>query len=207
MPTIKREEGIKTGKRDARGVRIMTYADKKNFKRGVDYTPTTGSELSELYKMARENTENMQKARRTKGGMRYDTVEDLENGIIAYWDYLSKANQNEIALIPDVEGLCAFLGIDRRTLLIWEREDVRGFAATIAQAKNDIAACKKQIGMKGHIPPIIMAMDFNNNHGYVQKQEVVITPNNPLGDATSDEELIAKYQQYATLDALPETKE
>lgn len=209
MPTIPKDKGIAEGRRDEKGVRILNFADKKNLRRGVDYQPTTGSELTELYKMARENTENMQKARRTKGGVRYDTVDDLENGIIAYWEYLSKANQNEIALIPDVEGLCAFLGISRRTLFEWERDDVRGFAATISQVKNDIAACKKQIGMQGHIPPIIMAMDFNNNHGYVQKQEVVLTPNNPLGDAASNEELIAKYQQYADLDdgALPEATE
>ena len=94
----------------------------------------------------------------------------------------------------------------------WERNNTRGFTATIEQAKNDIAACKKQIGLQGKIPPLVLAMDFNNNHGYTQRQEVVVTPNNPLGDAVSNEELLAKYNAYAELDdggaaALPESTE
>ena len=206
MPSIPKDKGIKEGTRDEKGVRIIKYS---HFERGKDYAPTTGNELAELYKMAKENTERMQerRIRAGGGGIRYETVEDLENGIIAYWDYLSKANLKELALIPDLEGLCAFLGISRKCLNNWERDDVRGFAATIEQAKNDIAACKKQIGLQGKIPPLVMAMDFNNNHGYVQKQEVVVTPNNPLGDAATNEELVAKYKQYAELDELPEATE
>lgn len=206
MPTIPAKEGIEKGLRDEKGARIIKY---KNFERGKDYAPTTGNELAEMYTMAKDNMERKKewRIRAGGGGIRYETVEDLENGIIAYWDYLLKANTKEIALIPDLEGLCAFLGISRKTLNNWENNDVRGFAATIEQAKNDIAACKKQIGLQGKIPPLVMAMDFNNNHGYVQKQEVVVTPNNPLGDAASNEELLAKYQQYAELDELPEATE
>lgn len=157
--------------------------------------------MTVMYNMAKNNMMRSKEARVRAGwgGIRYETAEDLEKGIMEYWDYLIQANENKINLIPDVEGLCAFLGITRTTMNQWENNDVRGMRATIEQAKNDIAACKKQIGLQGKIPPIIMAMDFNNNHGYTQRQEVVVTPNNPLGDAKSNEELLAKYDQYAEL--------
>lgn len=196
MGKSKYKEQMEDGRRDARGVKVQTY---KNFKEGKDYLPAVGDEMDAMYQMAKENMKRNIQARKTHGGVRYETAEDLERGIIAYWDYLMEANAKEIALLPDVEGLCAFLGITRKTMWEWERNDVRGFAATIEQAKNDIAACKKQIGLHGKIPPIVMAMDFNNNHGYTQRQEVVVTPNNPLGDATSNEELLARYDAYAEL--------
>ena len=189
---------MENGTRDERGVKIQKY---NNYERGKDYAPATGDEMAEMYRMAKDNMVRSKewRVRKGRGGIRYETVEDLENGIMAYWDYLMKANEQNIALLPDVEGMCAFLGITRNTFLEWERNDVRGFGATIEQAKNDIAACKKQIGLHGKIPPIIMAMDFNNNHGYTQRQEVVVTPNNPLGDAVSNEELLARYDAYAEL--------
>lgn len=184
--------------RDDRGVKIQRY---EQYKEGRDYKPMAGEEMTVLYNMAKHNMERSkeQRIRAGGGGIRYETVEDLERGIMEYWDYLIKANENKINLIPDVEGLCAFLGLTRNTLLNWENNDTRGMRSTIEQVKNDIAACKKQIGLQGKIPPIIMAMDFNNNHGYTQRQEVVVTPNNPLGDAKSNEELLAKYEQYAEL--------
>lgn len=186
------------GKRDERGVKIQKY---DQYKEGKDYLKSTGDEMEAMYQMAKNNMKRQKEWRVRAGrtGIRYETVEDLEKGIMDYWDYLIEANAKEIALLPDVEGMCAFLGITRRTMLEWERNDVRGFASTIEQAKNDIAACKKQIGLHGKIPPIIMAMDFNNNHGYTQRQEVVVTPNNPLGDAVSNEELLARYDAYAEL--------
>lgn len=179
---------IAEGKRDANGVRVIAY-DK--YERGIDYAPTTGSELTEMYHLAREN---MEKARDTGSlASSYQTPEDLQNAIIGYWTYLEKNAQEGIPLMPDIEGMCAFIQVSRRTLFNWERDDFKGFRATIEQAKNDIAAVKKQLGQQGKIPPIVMAMDFNNNHGYTQKQEVVLTPNNPLGEATPSDQLMDRY--------------
>lgn len=203
MP-VNRKKQIEKGQRNELGIRIQEYSD---FERGRDYKPATGDELTELYRMARENMERSKTWRHgaRKGIVRFQTVEELEENIIGYWNYLAAANEQKLMLIPDIEGMCAFLGITRKTLNEWEREDTNGFASTIAQAKNDIAACKKQIGLQGKIPPLVMAMDFNNNHGYTQRQEVVVTPNNPLGDAASNEELLARYEQYAQLDAPEES--
>lgn len=181
---------IEDGKRDANGVRLIEY---DRFQRGVDYQPTTGTELEEMYTIARENMEKF----RDGGSMakEYQTPEDLQNAIIGYWSYLQKNARDGIPVMADLEGMCAFIQVSRRCLLNWERDDYKGFRATIEQAKNDIAACKKQLGQQGKIPPLVMAMDFNNNHGYTQKQEVVLTPNNPMGDATPSDQLMDRYFQ------------
>lgn len=182
------EEDIANGKRDERGVRLINY---ERFERGIDYAPTTGSELTEMYRLAKEN---MQTAKSNGGRFtKFENVEELQSAIIGYWAYLEKAAREGIPVMADLEGMCAFIEVSRKTLTLWEREDYKGFRATIEQAKNDIAAVKKQLGQQGKIPPLVMAMDMNNNHGYTQKQEVVVTPNNPLGDATPTDQLINRY--------------
>jgi transcriptional regulator with XRE-family HTH domain len=193
------DDDIAEGKRDETGARLPKYA---NYKEGKDYAAPDQNIMNAILAQSKKSVERNRRRRTgpyTRGGKDYDTVEDLENEIIAYWDYLMEQNENGITLIPDVEGLAAFLGVTRNTLNNWENKNRNGFAETVAQAKNAIAAAKKQIGLRGYIPPLVLAMDFNNNHGYTQKQEVVITPNNPLGDAKSNEELMSEYQQLAQL--------
>lgn len=194
------KDEIKQGKRNDLASKKIEY-DSSRYKKGKDYDEIDPNALSAMYKLARYNMERQKagKIGQTGRAPKFETVDQLQDAIMRYWDYLMAANDAAIQLIPDVEGLCSYIGVNRSTLLSWEREDYRGFAETIKQAKNDIAACKKQIGMRGGIPPIVMAMDFNNNHGYTQKQEVIVTPNNPLGDAATQQELLAKYDTYAQL--------
>ena len=184
-PNNYRQRQIDTGTRDERGVKIAKYP-----KNGKGIPPMEGNELLATYALAKRN---MKRRKDGTSAPKYETVEELQEAIIGYWDYLEEANRNGNPLIPDVEGLATFLDVTRLTLMAWERSDRPGFAETVAQAKNDIAACKKQIGQQGKIPPIVMAMDFNNNHGYTQKQEVVVTPNNPLGETTATPELMGRY--------------
>lgn len=172
--------------RNELGVRKQTYPTNGKGKGGKAMKPMVGTELLATYDLAIKNMKRMK-------AVHYETAEQLSQGIIRYWQYLKEQNMIGNALIPDVEGLSTFLGISRQTLFNLERSDKEGFRELIAQAKNDIAACKKQLGQQGMIPPIVMAMDFNNNHNYTQKQEVVVTPHNPLGDVTAAPELMAKY--------------
>ncbi len=50
----------------------------------------------------------------------------------------------------------------------------------------------------GKINPVSGIFLMKNNFGYADKSEVVLTPNNPLGESRSQAELEQKY-----LDALP----
>ena len=36
--------------------------------------------------------------------------------------------------------------------------------------RNAIALCKKQLAFTGQIPPVVFAIDFNNNHDYIQSK-------------------------------------
>lgn len=174
--------------RTADGQRKLAY---RRFQEGEDYLPIAEDELITMLEFEKNN---MQRAAKRKGRPPiFESVEQLQEQIIAYWDYLAKANREQVKLIPDTEGLCSFLGINRDTLHDWERNNYKGFSETIKTTKNAIAAFKKQLALQGKIPPIVFATDFNNNHGYTQKQEMIVTPNQPLGEAESNPQLAEKY--------------
>lgn len=137
---------------------------------------------------------DMLQGRATKGGNQYKTVEELQDGIKKYWQYIIQRNSGgELRIVPDVEGMALFLGTTRMTLRTWEVENTHGFGETIRVAKNAIAAYKKQMGLAGKIPPVFAAIDFNNNHDYVQKQTVEVKASDPLGEVTPVQELMDRY--------------
>ena len=47
----------------------------------------------------------------------------------------------------------------------------------------------------GKVNPVVGIFLSKNNFGYADKSEVVVTPNNPLGDAESRESIEAKYRE------------
>lgn len=182
--------------RDENGVRILEY---KRFKEGVDFLPSTGGELNDLLDVCIANFQSMIK--RNGRPPTFETVEQLQSAIMSYFEYIKLANEDdtrELKLIPDIEGLAAHIGVTRDTLNRWENDNYNNFSDTIKSAKNAIAAYKKQLGLHGKIPPLVLAMDMNNNHGYTQKQEVVVTPNSPLAVDTNPIDIASKY------DTLPE---
>lgn len=190
MPSKKQ---VKT--RDEKGVRILAY---KRFEEGEDYIPVNTDEMVTMLEFEKHNFDRFIKS----GGRPpvYETVSELQTEIKNYWDYLANANREDIRLIPDVEGLASFLGVSRETLNKWETVNYRGFADTIKMTKNTIAAFKKQLALHGKIPPIVFATDFNNNHGYVQKQEVTIEPKNAMNiNSETAEEIAAKYSDPLAL--------
>ena len=46
--------------------------------------------------------------------------------------------------------------------------------------------------MQGRIPPIVLAMDFNNNHGYTQSQTIDIRATNKAQELPSAEDIVKK---------------
>lgn len=190
--TESKEKPVKAQKetkyRTAEGQRKLVY---RRFKEGEDFLPVEGDELVTMLEFEKQNMERFI----SHGGRppTFETVDALQREIVNYWDYLSNANREDVRLIPDIEGLASYLNISRDTLNEWERTNYRGFSDTIKSTKNAIAAFKKQLALHGKIPPIVFATDFNNNHGYTQKQEVTVIPNNPIGESTGQKELAADY--------------
>lgn len=178
--------------RDEDGIRLQSY---RRFKEGIHYEPIDQEQMAALI----EFTQHCNKLHRYGRPPTYENLEEFLGVIDAFWDIMNEKNAEGVKIIPDVEGFCCFAGISRETLNVWEGTRHGAFSDTIKSLKNMIAFSKKQLALSGKIPPLTFATDFNNNHGYTQKQEVVLTPGNPLGEITDPEALKQRY-----LDAAPE---
>jgi hypothetical protein len=156
-------------KRDAKGVRKQVY---KRHKEGVDYLPIQADETTAMIDIMKKPFLCADIRERRK----YKELPKFKEVIIQYFDYIADSNTAGAKLLPDIEGFCAYAGICRDTLNDWERTRPGEFSETIKTLKNAIASFKKQLALKGKIPPIVFATDFNNNHGYTQKQEIALSP-------------------------------
>ena len=105
---------------------------------------------------------------------------------------------------PSVAGLALALGKDRRRL--WEiREGKLGKNPAVAETLKmamDILDCQMVDYMQnGKINPVSGIFLMKNNFGYADKQEVVLTPKNPLGEDTTDVKALEdKYRESVPVD-------
>lgn len=102
---------------------------------------------------------------------------------------------------PSVSGLALAIGTDRRRL--WEWVNVpgakpRAVTDTIKKAYQILNFAIEEYMQNGKINPVSGIFLMKNNFGYQDKSEVVLTPNNPLGETIDKRTLEEKY-----LDALP----
>ncbi len=184
--------------RDENGVRINNYFETmKNVRQPENVNPETETQNTLLLNMI-DNIENITttaegiEVKRGEGRPpKYPKVENLVDKYKEYLEYIYNNNQRGCNLIPDVEGFCSFARISRDTLNTWEHTRSAEYSDIIKVIKNDIASYKKQLGLNGKIPPIVLALDFNNNHGYTQKQEIMETKRIEI-TPTFDTELIKK---------------
>lgn len=115
--------------------------------------------------------------------------EQVEQRINDYFDYCIEAQ-----LRPTVEGLSLALGIDRKTMYNWETGKTRAQFSdyrlhVIKKAKDYIAFLMSDLVMEGKINPVTWIFYAKNYFGMSDKQEVILTPNNPLGENVSQEEI------------------
>lgn len=101
---------------------------------------------------------------------------------------------------PTVEKMCLALGTYRDQ--VWDWENGRGCSAArrdvIKRAKAVLAAYDAGLAITGKINPVPYIFRAKNFYGMKDEQEVVLTPNNPLGGAQDENEIAKKYA------ALPE---
>jgi hypothetical protein len=203
--TLKREADIhekkrgdfmekKISARDDRGVRQQSY---KRFKEGKDYLPIQADETRAIIEVIKKQFQPSTKSTRKK----YESLSDFKEVILSYFDYIADSNEAGAKLIPDIEGFCCYAGICRDTLNDWEHTRQGEYSDTIKTLKNAIASFKKQLALKGKIPPIVFATDFNNNHGYTQKQEVTLSPiKSQLEPSLTREQIIEKIKTDVVID-------
>lgn len=109
-------------------------------------------------------------------------------------DYFTICAEDDMK--PSVAGLALAMDIDRRYL--WEiREGRKGknpaVADTLKKAMKILDLQMVDYMQNGRINPVSGIFLMKNNFGYADKQEVVLTPNNPLGDTKDTKELEERY--------------
>lgn len=105
--------------------------------------------------------------------------------------------------IPTVEDMCLALGTVRQTVWRWENGD--GCSSTrkdmIKKAKEILAGIDAKLVSKGKIPQVTYIFRAKNFFGMKDTQDLILTPNNPLGDAPNQKQLEER------IGALPEADE
>ena len=114
----------------------------------------------------------------------------VEERIVWYFDKCADDDMK-----PTVSGMALALGVDRRTLYDWSRGNVRGVTHSpiVKKAMDLLAAMWEDYMQNGKINPVSGIFLGKNHFGYQDKQEIVVEPKNPLGEAENAEEIKRKY--------------
>ena len=119
--------------------------------------------------------------------------EQVRERIGQYLDLCAKDDMK-----PSVAGLALAFGVDRKTIWAWANvvdgaylpAESRNFIKKVYQLLN---AQMEDYAQNGKINPVAAIFLMKNHFGYVDKQEMVLTPNQQLGDQVSPEDLQRKY--------------
>ena len=119
--------------------------------------------------------------------------EQVRERIGQYLDLCAKDDMK-----PSVAGLALAFGVDRKTIWAWANgvdsaylpTESRNFIKKVYQLLN---AQIEDYAQNGKINPVAAIFLMKNHFGYVDKQEMVLTPNQQLGDQVSPEDLQRKY--------------
>lgn len=99
---------------------------------------------------------------------------------------------------PTVAGLCNAIGIDRQTFYNWGVGKYRNSESSahldlVKKARNVLEELWEDYMLGGKINPVTGIFLGKNHFGYADKQEVVLTPNSPLGDTKDTKEIEERY--------------
>ncbi len=116
-------------------------------------------------------------------------------------DYFNICAENDMK--PSVAGYAFALGVDRRTLWTWVTGVTPKPPAVldcIKKAYEMLNIMMEEYMQTGKINPVSGIFLMKNNFGYTDKQEVVVTPNNPLGETTDQKALEERYLESVVID-------
>lgn len=117
------------------------------------------------------------------------TDEECGERLNAYFQLAAQTGQ-----IPTVEDMCLALGVTRQTVHRWEHGELgQRRSDMIKQAKELLAAIDGKLVQENKIPQVTYIFRSKNYYGLKDQQDVIITPNNPLGEQKDVEELRKKY--------------
>ena len=117
------------------------------------------------------------------------------------YKYFALCEQNDMK--PSVEGLALAFDTTRKTLWCWVNgvdsshipDDVRNTLKKSYALLNSMMADYMQ---NGKINPVSGIFLMKNNMGYADQTEIVVTPNNPLGEVQDPDTIAEKYKYLPT---------
>lgn len=99
----------------------------------------------------------------------------IENSL-GFFEYVQNANaklDEKAQIIADVELYCVWLGITRKTLILYRGRGGE-WEKVVDYFKEAILGTKKQLMLKGRIPTVIGVLDLVNNHDYYNTNSFTI---------------------------------
>lgn len=148
------------------------------------------SELMKVQTEPGDNTKYLNHSLKLAALPKIDTknIEQLENRIIEYFTVCGEDDMK-----PSVAGLAVAIGVNRKTLWEWSVSEKSDRCITIKKAYALLDLQMTDYMQNGKINPVSGIFLMKNNFGYADKQEVVLTPNNPLGDVSDQKQLEERY--------------
>lgn len=90
-----------------------------------------------------------------------------------YFQNIYEMAEQGTPIVPDIEDFCLWCKIPRSRFSQYRASHSIPLNCVANNISNAIAMCKKQMAFDGSIPPVVFAIDFNNNHDYIQQRVAV----------------------------------
>ena len=106
-----------------------------------------------------------------------------------FWDYVSLCFERDVRVTNQVAYFA--MGITRDDVYDWENGRSRSpeHSALIKKVKIFCGSYREMLGADGKLNPVTLVWWQKNYDGLVDKSEVVLTPNNPLGTIADQKQL------------------
>ena len=120
----------------------------------------------------------------------------VENRIIEYFTYCAENDRK-----PNMVGMSNWLGVDRDTVKTWKSGEYRGetHSAVVKKAVDIMEELWVDYMLNGKVNPASGIFLGKNMFGYKDTQDVVVTPNRPMGE-DPDEATLAKRIEGSVLE-------
>jgi hypothetical protein len=124
-------------------------------------------------------------------------VDAVEERIMWYFNHCLEDDMK-----PTVSGMCNALGCDRRTFYEWgagnNRKDTH--MDLIKRVRNKLEELYEGWMVDGKVNPVVGIFLGKNHFGYTDKQDIEITPKNPLGEGENPKEIAERYANDVVTD-------
>ena len=116
----------------------------------------------------------------------------VENRIKEYFTFCAENDRK-----PNIKGLGNWLGVDNTTVNSWRRGEYRKetHSPIIKKAVDLLEEMWWDYGQSGKVNPASWIFIGKNAFGMKDVQDVVLTPNNPLGEEQAPELVQTKYKE------------